>query len=55
MGRSAASLLIVSAHAADFVWRAAGPRNSSANLGHKTSVKGEAYQRVFPTIATELS
>jgi 4-oxalomesaconate hydratase len=28
-------------------------RNSSANLGHKTAAKGEAYQRVFPTIATE--
>jgi len=28
-------------------------RNSSANLGHKTSTKGEAYQRVYPTVTTE--
>ncbi|MBX6355556.1 MAG: PIG-L family deacetylase [Micromonosporaceae bacterium] len=30
-------------------------RNSSANLGHKTSAKAEAYQRVFPTVATEFA
>lgn len=28
-------------------------RNSSANLGHKTATKGEAYQRVYPTVSTE--
>lgn len=28
-------------------------RNSSANLGHTTAAKGEAYQRVFPTVAGE--
>jgi 4-oxalomesaconate hydratase len=30
-------------------------RNSSANLGHKTAVKGEAYQRVYPTVAREFA
>jgi 4-oxalomesaconate hydratase len=28
-------------------------RNSTANLGYKTAVKGEAYQRVYPTVASE--
>ena len=30
-------------------------RNSSANLGHQTAVKGEAYQRVYPTVAREFA
>jgi len=30
-------------------------RNSSANLGHATSARGEAYQRVFPTVTTSFS
>jgi 4-oxalomesaconate hydratase len=28
-------------------------RNSSANLGHKTAAKGEAYQRVYPSVSRE--
>lgn len=30
-------------------------RNSSANLGHKATTMGEAYQRVFPQVARELN
>jgi 4-oxalomesaconate hydratase len=30
-------------------------RNSGPNLGKKTQAMGEAYQRVFPQVATELS
>lgn len=30
-------------------------RNSSANLGHTTSARGEAYQRIFPTVSTEFA
>ena len=30
-------------------------RNSSANLGHATSAKGEAYQRVYPTVTDTFS
>jgi 4-oxalomesaconate hydratase len=30
-------------------------RNSSANLGHKTAAKGEAYQRIYPTVAREFA
>jgi hypothetical protein len=28
-------------------------RNSSANLGHTTAAKGEAYQRVYPSVSRE--
>ncbi len=28
-------------------------RNSSANLGHSSAAKGEAYQRVYPTVSRE--
>ncbi len=30
-------------------------RNSSANLGHATSAKAEAYQRVYPAVCTEFA
>ena len=54
--------IVVSAHAADFVWRAGGAialgtrRGVQAvrNGGRKGITQAEAYQRVFPVVGEEL-
>ncbi len=58
------STLVVSAHAADFVWRAGGAialaaargdRNAGPNLGLPQSTLAEAYMRVFPQVPDRLA
>ena len=58
------STLVVSAHAADFVWRAGGAialavargdRNACPNLGLPQSTLAEAYMRVFPQVTDRLA
>jgi hypothetical protein len=44
------STLVVSAHAAGFVWRNAWP-----NLGLPQSTMAEAYMRVFPQVTDGLA
>ncbi|HEV2199194.1 MAG TPA: hypothetical protein VGR73_05200 [Bryobacteraceae bacterium] len=57
----AKNVLVFSAHAADFVWRAGGAigkrRGTQAvrNHGPKEIKYAEAFQRVYPQVTNELS
>jgi hypothetical protein len=55
------SMLVISAHAADFVWRAGqtpvfeAKRKAMECMGAPQSTLGEAYMRVFPQVTDRLS
>jgi LmbE family N-acetylglucosaminyl deacetylase len=55
------STLVISAHAADFAWRAGGAIALASsrgeqvqNLGYPANTMGEAYMRMFPQTTDRL-
>ncbi|GAA5126579.1 PIG-L deacetylase family protein [Pseudonocardia adelaidensis] len=58
-GSGRRSLLVVSAHAGDFVWRAGGAIALAAERGDRATVvcptMGEAFVRLYPQVTEELA